>query len=64
MSDIQSRKVTMMGKMRREYGWKRDGSMDDQGGGETAQGASRLIGYPSEVLARTMGKVVKKMIKK
>ena len=63
----------MLGKVRRIYGgggggggWERDGEFgwaEKKGEQLKPQGDSRFVGDPSEVLARTVGEGVRKMMK-
>ena len=54
----------MLGKVRQNFGGRELGSLDGQIGGEQLKVIVGLVGETSEVLARTVGDGVKKMMKK
>ena len=60
MPGIQSRKEQNVGEGKTNMGEREMGSLDGQGRRGAAQG---LFGDPSEVLARTVGEGVRKMMK-
>ena len=62
MSSIQSRKKQNVGEGKANIWGREMGGLDGQRGGGAAQGG--LVGEPSEVLDRTLGEGVKKMMRK
>ena len=54
----------MLGKVRRIWGEERWGVWGDKEEGEQLKEIVGLVGEPSEVLARTVGDRVRKMMKK